>query len=112
MLWYFATVIIWLVNVCFTSELIIYDTEALSSEFKSNLRYKKKIEMIAKNPFPKSLGGLGEPLRGELKNLLKFRFNNHYRVVYQLKIEQTRINILIVGLRADGQVYQAATNRL
>ncbi len=88
------------------------DIKKLRLNKKSRYQLKKKIEMIAKNPFPKSLGGLGEPLRGELKNLLKFRFNNHYSVVYQLKIEQTRINILIIGLRADGQVYQAAANRL
>ncbi len=88
------------------------DIKKLRFNQKSRRQLKKKIEMIAKNPFPKSLGGLGEPLRGKLKNLLKFRFNKHYRVVYQLILEDDKMNILIVGLRADGEVYRQAETRL
>jgi len=42
-------------------------------------KLKKKIEDISKNPYSKVDGGLGETLKGNLKGLMKFRFDNDYR---------------------------------
>ncbi len=81
-----------------------HDIKKLGFDKKRQLKLKNKIETIAENPYPKSVGGLGEPLRGGLKGLFKFRFDNHYRVVYQLVVVDKQMKVLIVGIRADGDV--------
>lgn len=64
------------------------------------------------NPFPKTLGGLGEALTGELKGLPKFRFDQDYRVVYKLVEVDKTMKIIIVGLRVDKTVYRNAQKRI
>ncbi len=88
------------------------DIKKLGFDKKRQLKLKNKIEAIAENPYPKSVGGLGEPLKGGLKGLLKFRFDNHYRVVYQLVAVDKQLKVLIVGIRADGDVYNQVSKRL
>lgn len=79
---------------------------------KSQLdKLKVKIEDVSKNPYPKSEGGLGEPLKFDLKGKLKFRFDNDYRVVYCLIKADGVMKILILGLRTDAEVYQKAKDR-
>ncbi len=75
------------------------------------IKFKKRIESISKNPFLKSQGGFGEPLRYNLKGLLKFRFDNNYRVVYKLILDQEVMKIIIIGLRADSLVYKDVSFR-
>ena len=80
---------------------------------KSQLtKLKKKIENISCNPYPKNQGGLGEPLRSNLKGLMKFRFDNDYRVVYRLVEENGIMRIVVIGLRADSFVYRMANKRI
>jgi len=74
-------------------------------------KLKKKIELISMNPFSKSLGGLGEPLHGNLKGFLKFRFLDDYRVVYKLCRDKNTMKIIIVGMRKNLSVYESAANR-
>ncbi len=74
-------------------------------------KLKKKIESISRNPYPKENGGLGEPLKGTLKGLMKFRFDNDYRVVYRLVREEGQMKIIVIGLRADSLVYRKAEKR-
>lgn len=72
---------------------------------------KKKIENISCNPYSKKQGGLGESLKGSLKGLLKFRFDNDYRVVYKIVNKDSTMKIIVVGLRTDKIVYKLAYKR-
>lgn len=74
-------------------------------------RVLDKIDIVAKNPEPKSQGGLGEPLSGDLSGLLKFRFDSDYRIVYKLELVNGQMEVLIIGLRKDKQVYKEAKKR-
>ncbi len=87
------------------------DVAKLKLSKKSQLKLKRKIEAVSQNPYPKAVGGLGEVLSGDLKGLLKFRFDNHYRVVYQLVVENRQMKILIIGIRSDGDVYNNVLKR-
>lgn len=87
-------------------ESVKKDIKKLHLSNQQLTKLKKKIELIAQNPFPKNQGGLGEPLSTSLKGFLKFRFDNDYRVVYQLKKENEQIFIIIIGLRSDATVYK------
>lgn len=72
----------------------------------------QKIKRISENPHSKVDGGYGEPLKGPLKGLLKFRFDHDYRVVYQLKMSNEEMQVIIVGLRKDKKVYKETLKRL
>ncbi len=75
------------------------------------LKLKQKAEAVAENPLPKTEGGLGEALSGNLKGFLKFRFDNDYRVAYQLIITDTVMRILVIGLRSDKEIYHELSKR-
>ncbi len=90
---------------------VIKDIRKLKFSNIQLIKLKKKVESISKNPLPKSHGGLGEPLRYDLKGLLKFRFDNNYRVVYKLVKDKGIMKIIIIGLRADSLVYKTVTYR-
>lgn len=87
------------------------DLQKLKFSQRQLRELKKKIEAVSCNPFPKSQGGLGEPLAGNLKGLMKFRFDDAYRVVYRILIEDEEMKILVIGLRADLHVYKQAERR-
>ena len=74
-------------------------------------KLKKKIEDISKNPYSKVDGGLGETLKGNLKGLMKFRFDNDYRVVYKIFKQDGVMKIIVIGLRSDKEVYYQASKR-
>ena len=76
------------------------------------IKLKSKIESIAKNPYPKEYGGLGECLSGNLKGLMKFRFDEDYRVVYRLLEVNGVMEIIIIGLRKDKAVYKNTSKRI
>lgn len=92
-------------------EKVKKDIQKLKFNKSQLIKLKKKIEDVAHNPFPKSDGGLGERLNGSLKGYLKFRFDNNYRVIYQLFISQDTIKIVIIGLRSDSKVYRELNQR-
>lgn len=77
-------------------------------------KLQQKIMEIAKNPKAKSDGGYGEPLSlKDQKDLyLKFRFQNDYRVLYTLVIEDHVMKVLIIGLRKDKEVYRELLKRI
>ncbi len=79
----------------------------LNKKQKEKLRYK--IEQVSYNPVSKENGGLGEKLKGSLKGLLKFRFDDDYRVVYQLIDDEGVMKIVVIGLRSDKDVYKTAS---
>ncbi len=83
------------------------DIKKLKLDKSTQLELKTKIENVCKNPYPKHVGGLGEPLKGDLKGLLKFKFKRDYRVVYQLEYSHNQMRVLIVGI----DVYQQLSKR-
>ncbi len=87
------------------------DIKKLKLNRQQILKLQAKIIEIAANPLPKAEGGYGEPLAKNLKGLLKFRFDNDYRVVYQLIKTETLMKVIIIGLRSDLEVYQIAAHR-
>lgn len=93
-------------------EKVIDDIRQLRLTKSQLQKLKDKLEFISKNPYPKSVGGLGEPLSGELKGLLKFRFWNVYRVIYKLEEKDGVMKILIIGLRKDMLVYDIVKKRI
>lgn len=77
----------------------------------------KTINRVAENPLPRTEGGYGWPLGNKhgmnLTNLLKIKLRGlGYRVVYQLKRTETTVEIIVVGVRADEEVYRMAYERL
>ena len=69
------------------------------------------------NPLPNTEGGYGKPLRNqnssELAGLLKIKIKNvGIRIVYKLIRQDDVILIIIIGARADSEVYKEAEKRL
>ena len=71
---------------------------------------KKAIKKIQQNPLPANEGGYGKPLghkRGlNLTNLLKIKLlKEGIRIVYKLIRTETKMLIVVVGVREDEEVY-------
>lgn len=87
------------------------DMKKLGLSKHKKLEVLDKVDFIAQKPYPKSEGGYGEPLVGNLSKLLKFRFDSDYRVVYKLEKVNGVMKVLIIGLRKDKEVYKEAEKR-
>lgn len=87
------------------------DMKKIGLSKKQKINVLDKIEFVSSNPYPKSKGGYGEPLVGNLSGLLKFRFDSDYRVVYKLEEVNGVMKVLIIGLRKDKEVYKEAERR-
>ena len=77
---------------------------------------KKAIKKVQQNPLPATEGGYGKPLgrkRGlNLTNLLKIiLLKEGIRIVYKLIRTETKMLIVIVGIREDEEVYEIASDR-
>lgn len=76
----------------------------------------KAIDKVRQNPLPVSEGGYGKPLGNkggtDLSGLLKIKLKaSGIRIVYQLVRTETAMTLIIVGARADDEVYRAAEKR-
>ncbi len=77
---------------------------------------EKAIKKVKTNPLPQSEGGYGKPLgnkRGaNLTNMLKFKLRAEgIRVVYKLIRTETKMLVVVVGVREDEEVYEIAQRR-
>ncbi len=77
---------------------------------------KKAIKKVQQNPLPANEGGYVKPLghkRGlNLTNLLKIKLlKEGIRIVYKLIRTETKMLIVVVGVREDEEVYEIASNR-
>ena len=77
---------------------------------------KKAIKKVCQNPLPANEGGYGKPLgnkRGlNLPNLLKIKLlKEGIRIVYKLIRTETKMLIVVVGIREDEEVYEIANDR-
>ena len=77
---------------------------------------RKAIRKVQQNPLPKSEGGYGKPLgnkRGlNLTSLLKIKLlKEGIRIVYKLVRTETKMLVIVVGIREDEEVYGIAQRR-
>ena len=77
----------------------------------------KALLRVSQNPLPANEGGYGKPLgnhtASNLSGLLKIKLRAHgLRVVYQLIRMNHQMLVIVIGIRADGQVYSEAQERM
>ena len=90
------------------------DMKALSKS--QQIMVRKAIRKVQQNPLPQNEGGYGKPLGNKnglnLSGLLKIKLRSEgIRIVYKLIRTETAILIVVIGLRADEEVYEAARKR-
>ena len=79
-------------------------------------RVVKAIQKLAQNPLPDYEGGYGKPLGSKrtfsLTGLLKCKLRKDgIRIVYQVVQTEGAIRIVVIGARADQEVYRLAALR-
>ena len=73
----------------------------------------KAIKKVSQNPLPSNEGGYGKPLgnhsRTDLAGFLKVKLRSAgLRVVYKLIRTETEMLVVVIGARADEDVYDQA----
>ena len=76
----------------------------------------KAIDKVLQNPLPVTEGGYGKPLGSrqgnDLSGLLKIKLRNAgIRVVYKLIRTESEMLVVVIGMRADDEVYDTAKRR-
>ena len=74
------------------------------------------IARVSRNPLPQREGGYGVELGKkngvDLSGLLKIKLKKSgVRVVYKLKRDEKGMRIIVIGMRADNEVYREAAKR-
>lgn len=77
----------------------------------------KAIKKVGRNPLPQSESGYGKPLGNkygrDLTNLLKIKIKDSgLRVIYSVQKEKQLMKVIIIGVRADDEVYKEAKKRM
>ena len=77
---------------------------------------EKAIKKVKTNPIPQSEGGYGKPLGNKhganLTNMLKIKLRTEgIRIVYKLIRTETKMLVVVVGVREDEEVYEIAQRR-
>lgn len=83
----------------------------------TRLMVRKAIQKVLQNPLPKAEGGYGVPLGNKqgshLAGCLKIKLLRiGIRIVYRLRHTEHGMEIIVIGARADSEVYQLAEDRL
>ena len=78
---------------------------------------RKAIKKVGVNPLPVYEGGYGKPLGNkhgnDLTGLLKVKLAKvGIRIVYKLIRTETEMLIIVIGARADDEVYRTAKSRM
>ena len=76
-------------------------------------RVLKAIAKVAQNPLPEYEGGYGKPLGNkrtyDLTGLLKVKLKKDgIRIVYKVELTDTGMKVIVIGNRADEEVYRLA----
>ena len=90
------------------------DLDSLSRS--QQVKVKKAIKKVQQNPLPQKEGGYGKPPGHKhglnLTNLLKIKLcGEGIRVVYKLIRTETKMLVLVIGIREDEEVYEMASRR-
>ena len=80
------------------------------------LLIRKAIKKVSVNPLPDYEGGYGKPLGNHhglnLTGFLKIKLKDSgLRIVYMLVRTETQMKIIVIGARADEEVYEIAYKR-
>ena len=91
------------------------DRKALDGSVRKQV--DRAILKVSENPLPISEGGYGKPLGNKsgmnLTGLLKVKLKaSGIRIVYQIVRENNAMKIIVIGLRADEEVYKEADKRV
>jgi mRNA interferase RelE/StbE len=91
------------------------DLRQLSGNQKILVR--KAIKKVQTNPLPMNEGGYGKPLGNksgnDLTGFLKIKLRSSgLRVVYKLVRTESEMLIVVIGARADDEVYKTAEQRI
>lgn len=83
----------------------------------TRLMVRKAIHKVLQNPLPQTEGGYGVPLGNRqgshLAGCLKIKLLRvGIRVVYRLRHTEHGMEIIVIGARADYEVYKVAEERL
>ena len=83
----------------------------------TRLMVRKAIHKVLQNPLPQTEGGYGVPLGNRqgshLAGCLKIKLLRvGIRVVYRLRHTEHGMEIIVIGVRADSEVYKVAEERL
>lgn len=81
------------------------------------LLIRKAIQKASQNPLPASEGGYGKPLGNahatNLSGFMKIKLKGAgLRVVYKVEQSETAMLVIIIGARADNEVYEEARRRI
>ncbi len=93
----------------------IKDVEKLDGSCKAQI--VKAIRKVSQNPLPFTEGGYGKPL-GNKKNTnlagcLKIKLKKlGLRIVYSLARTNFEMNIIVISVRSDNEVYELAEKRV
>lgn len=76
----------------------------------------KLLRRVSVNPLPANEGGYGKPLENQndskLAGLLKIKLKNEgLRIVYKIIKKEEKFIIIVIGVRADKEVYSEAEKR-
>ena len=78
---------------------------------------RKAINKVKRNPLPQDEGGYGKPLGHKhglnLTGFLKVKLRKEgIRIVYKLFKTETRMLVVVIGVREDEEVYEIAQRRI
>ncbi len=101
---------IWPDNVIFESEA---ERDFAALDNSQHLAVFKAILKVAANPKPRP-EGYGKPLSGSLTGCCKIKLRDYgIRIIYRLvPPDSENMDIIIIGMRSDNEVYETAVERL
>ena len=81
------------------------------------LLVRKAIQKVSQNPLPAEEGGYGKPLGNKgatnLSGYLKIKLKSSgLRIVYKVIRDESEMLVIIIGARADDEVYEEAQRRI
>ena len=84
---------------------------------RQQLLVDKAIDKVKENPLPQNEGGYGKPLghkKGRnLTGYLKIKLKGEgLRIVYKLIRTESKMLVIIIGIREDDDVYEIAKKRI
>lgn len=93
----------------------VKDLKALSGN--QRIMVAKAIDKVLGNPLPVQEGGYGKPLGNksgnDLSGLLKIKLKSAgIRIVYKIYKTETEMLVVVIGARADDEVYNMASHRI
>ena len=101
---------VWPDNVIFTPEA---ENDFASLDNSQRIVVFKAIVKVASNPRPRP-ERLGKPLSGSLTGCCKIKLRDYgIRIIYRLiPPASDNMNIIIIGMRSDDEVYDLAAGRI